>query len=98
MSPNGSVSGMEIRDRNAVVDILKGYGNGEAWTVTTFGFVRVSETRSEYMVTVEVHEHVGSSPRFSIIATDEDGRKTSGNSNDSLHAALATVHWGDLDK
>lgn len=90
---------MEIRDRNEVVDILKRYGNGDAWVTQTFGFVRTSEKRSEHIVTVEVHERVsGPGPRFSVVATDEDGRQASGNSGDKLNVVLATVHWEDLDK
>jgi hypothetical protein len=90
---------MENSERNQVVDILKRYGNGDAWVTHTFGFVRTSDKRSEHIVNVEVYERIsGPGNRFSVVATDENGRQASGNSADKLDVVLATVHWEDLDK
>jgi len=36
-------------------------------------------------------------PRYHVSATAGD-KKAHGNSNDSLEAAIAVVHWWDLDK
>ena len=36
--------------------------------------------------------------RYHVSAKSESGKVASGNPDDSLHAALAMVHWGDLGR
>jgi hypothetical protein len=49
-------------------------------------------------VTVELHDRGESAdPRWSVVARTDNGRSASGNPDNNLDVALATVHWWDLD-
>jgi hypothetical protein len=93
------LTGMETREMNETVEMLKKLGTGDAWKTFHFGLVRESETHGTQMVSVEVHERIGGpGTRFDVVATDSDGRQASGNGADSINTALAVVHWDALDK
>lgn len=73
----------------------------EVSQVTYYKGYRKDRTGAVYEVTVEVwdagpdvepREH-----RFSIRASDDDGRTADGCSAASLEQALTTVRWADLD-
>lgn len=53
-------------------------------------------------VTVEILESFGAGldrgPRYTVTVTDEFGRRATGNGDDDLDVALATIHWNDLDR
>ena len=83
-----------------VIEHLKRVGGiFAAYQVTTFKAYRRDKAGVEREVTVEVWDAGPDSPRrYSVVATDEKGRQAGGNSHISLQAAIAMVHWWDLDK
>ena len=71
----------------------------EVGAVTTFHCARRSKGGDEFMITVEVYDAgPDSSARYIVTAKRKDGKAaTSGNSHERLDAAIAMVHWGELD-
>jgi hypothetical protein len=71
----------------------------EAYHLLTFKCYREAKDGHMQEVLVEVldggPEHF--SARYRVIVSAE-GKSASGNSFNSVEAAIATVHWGDLDK
>lgn len=74
----------------------------EAYHVTTFQCYRNRKDGTPQKITVEIHDSGNNeSPgpgRYSCVAKSEDGTAASGNSSDTIQAALAQVHWYKLDK
>jgi len=66
---------------------------------STFECFRRQKDGSDKGVKIEILDHGEACPsgRFSVRAESEDGKKAFGNGDDDLQAALAMVHWGDLD-
>ncbi len=71
----------------------------EASAITTFHCVRRSKDGDEFKITVEVYDAgPESSARYTVTAKRDDGKaSTSGNSHEQFDAAIAMVHWWDLD-
>lgn len=70
-------------------------------TVTTYIGHRVNAGGHPRSVTIKISDYGPSAPagiRYFVEAEDEDGRQAGGNGHERLDAALAMVHWSDLDK
>jgi hypothetical protein len=57
------------------------------------------ESAGTHTVDVEITDMGESNPnaRYSVIATQDDGKTASGNSGRTIQEALAMVHWFNLD-
>ena len=84
----------EIRD--AIARVAR---TSELYRVTTYKGWRRHKDGSGKEITVEL---LDAGPRdhgrWMVIATDEDGREAHGNPDSDLKAAIAGVHWFDLDR
>jgi hypothetical protein len=91
---------MEIQDDQELmrVAVQKASRSSELCVVTTFKGYRARGDGANKNVVIEVRDGGPSDPfRYCVVATDEDGRVATGNPFDKLEAALAMVHWQDLD-
>lgn len=72
----------------------------EVYHLTTFQCYRNAKKGGVQEVRVEIldagPEYSGG--RYQVFATTKDGKAASGNPMPDIEAALAVVHWGDLDK
>ena len=67
--------------------------------VATFKGYRDNEQGRTRWVTVEIWDAGPDAHyRYRVIATDEDGRKATGNGGDTISQAIFTTHWEDLDR
>jgi hypothetical protein len=72
----------------------------ETYHVTTLQCYRNTKAGGVQEVRVEILDAGPdySGGRYQVHATTKDGKAASGNSMADIEAALAVVHWGDLDK
>jgi hypothetical protein len=72
----------------------------EVYHKTTFKCYRNAKKGGMQEVLVEVLDGgpENQTTRYSVIATTPDGKRASGNSSSSIAAAIAMVHWWNLDK
>ena len=87
-------------DAGEMLELVKTHaGLYEAYHVTTFKGYREAKDGGAWGVTVEVFDAGPGArgDRYHAVATDDRGRRATGDPSDSLDAALAAVHWGELD-
>ncbi len=86
-------------DTETFEKVKKYTGAIEAYQISEFEIYRRTKDGKDQMVTVRIMDAGPDSPvRYLISAHSDDGKSASGNGDNSLDAALATVHWGDLDR
>ena len=72
-------------------------GLSEAFELTTVRGYRTDAQGRLWEITVEIRDRgEASAARYYVIATDDEGRTTTGSPAESLPAALATVMWSEL--
>ena len=72
----------------------------DVYHVTSFKCYRDKKNGQVQVATVEIHDRgpdVEPNVRYSCVARSEDGKGVSGNPMPNVEAALAMVHWWDLD-
>lgn len=80
----------DIRQVSGIRDLVR--------VVHTFTGHRKNRAGKMKAVTVEIREEMpGASYRYSVKATDEDGREATGQGGDTVQTALFTTHWDNLD-
>ena len=92
-------------EMDAILDQVKqAAGLFEAYHVTTIKGFRRDNQGTERPITVEIWD-AGAAPepsrrdaRYFVQAHDDRGRSAGGNSAATVEAAIAKVHWGNLDR
>jgi hypothetical protein len=89
-------------DPTNIIESLKSVGIGfsEVYQVHAFECYRTRDDGQMQTVQVRILDAGLSAkqPRYRCYAKAGDGRNATGNPGDSIEAALAVVHWGDLDR
>ncbi len=93
---------MDEREMLATFESLKRFAKvHEVYQVTYFkGYRTTKQGDRELEVTFEIHDRGPNAGnlRYTVIATDEEGRMATGNPDVSIEMALRHVHWYDLDR